>query len=48
MVKLDETALKTKITELEAKIAEGTFTVPDDIKTKLVDVLNWLVGELTS
>jgi len=47
LVKVDETALKTKVTELEAKIFALTQTqMPDDIKLKLKDVLTWVISTL--
>ena len=46
-VKVDETALKAKVTELEAKIALiAQPQMPDDIKQKLKDVLNWVISIL--
>ncbi|MCJ7634202.1 hypothetical protein MUP77_17665 [Candidatus Bathyarchaeota archaeon] len=47
LVKVDETALKTKVTELEAKIALiAQIQMPDDIKQKLEDVLTWVIANL--
>jgi phage shock protein A len=47
LVKVDETALKTKVTELETKIAQLAQTqMPDDIKQKLKDVLTWIITTL--
>jgi len=47
LVKVDETALKAKVTELEEKITLIAQTqMPDDIKQKLKDVLTWLIANL--
>lgn len=47
LVKVDETALQAKVTELEAKIATLIQTqMPDDIKAKLKDVLTWVIANL--
>lgn len=47
LVKVDETALETKVTELEAKIAALSQTqMPDDIKQKLKDMLTWVISTL--
>ena len=47
LVKVDETALKAKVIELEAKIALLAQTqMPDDIKLKLKDVLTWIISTL--
>jgi hypothetical protein len=47
LVKVDETALKAKVTELEAKIALlAQIQMPDDIKLKLKDVLTWVISTL--
>lgn len=47
LVKLDETTLKAKVTDLEAKIVALTQTqIPDDIKQKLKDVLTWVISTL--
>jgi hypothetical protein len=47
LVKVDQTALQAKVTELETKIANITATqMPDDIKLKLKDVLTWVINTL--
>ncbi len=47
LVKVDETALKAKVTELEAKLALiAQPQMPDDIKQKLKDVLTWVLSTL--
>jgi hypothetical protein len=47
LVKVDETALKAKVIELEAKIVALTqIQMPDDIKQKLKDVLTWVISTL--
>ncbi len=47
LVKVDETALQTKVTELETKIAIlSQIQMPDDIKLKLKDVLTWVISTL--
>jgi phage shock protein A len=47
LVKVDETALKTKVSELEAKILALSQTqMPDDVKLKLKDVLTWVISTL--
>lgn len=47
LVKVDETALQAKVTELEAKIAAlSQIQMPDDIKQKLKDVLTWVIANL--
>jgi len=47
LVKVDETALKAKVVELEAKIALiAQPQMPDDIKQKLKDVLTWVIANL--
>lgn len=47
LVKVDETALKAKVAELETKIAQITaIQMPDDIKQKLKDVLTWVISTL--
>ena len=47
LVKVDETALQAKVTELEAKIvALSQIQMPDDIKLKLKDVLTWVISNL--
>ena len=48
LVKLDTTALEAKILELEAKVNRLQQTqMPDDIKQKLTDVLNWIIASST-
>lgn len=47
LVKVDETVLQAKVTELEAKILALSQTqMPDDIKQKLKDVLTWVISTL--
>jgi len=47
LVKVDETALEAKVTEIEAKIvALSQAQMPDDIKQKLKDVLTWVISTL--
>ncbi len=47
LVKVDESTLKAKIVEIEAKVdALVSQQMPDDIKLKLKDVLTWLIANL--
>ena len=48
LVKLDITALQTKIVDLEAKITIlEQAQMPADVKQKLDDVLNWILTSST-